>query len=148
MRLRIANEGETAPSYGQPRFREFGWLMAVPGREQGGERRMVKSAIVAALLMLGLLAGVCIEPDSGTAASVGPPDMFGLSVCAQHAKPLPRLPTPADILLLSAPALILAILALHPVVSARAIPVERIDPPPRRFVLGRVHARRGPPAFA
>lgn len=109
---------------------------------------MVKSAIVAAFLMLGLLAGVCIEPDSGTAASVGPPDITGLSVGANHAKPLPRVPTTTDILRLSASALILVILALHPVASARAIPVERIDPPPRRFLLGQVHARRGPPAFA
>jgi hypothetical protein len=109
---------------------------------------VVRSTVVAILLLVGLSVGLCLEPDSGTAASVGPPDIAGLSVGANHAKPLPRLLTVTDILRLSAPVLLLAILVLHLVLWTGATTVERIDPPPRRSLPGLVHARRGPPAFA
>ncbi len=135
-----------ARPYGQPRVRERPPLGGPERAEEVGS--VVRSALVGILLLLGLMAGLCLEPDSGTAASVGPPDITGQMVGANHAKPLPRLLSVTDILRLAAPALLLVMLVLrHPVWSGYIL-VERADPPPPGLLLGRAHARRGPPAFA
>lgn len=109
---------------------------------------MGRSMIVGILLLLCLTTGICLEPDSGTAASVGAPDISGLSVGAYHAKTLPRIPTAADILLLAAPVLLLAVLVQRLVVWTWCIPVERMVPPALSHLLGPVRALRGPPALA
>lgn len=108
---------------------------------------MTRSCLIAMLLLFGLAIGLCLEPDSGTAASVGAPDVAGASVGANHAKPLPKIPVVSDLVRLT-PVLLLAVLALHRAVWAEFTPAERHDelrPLPLRSTAA---ARRGPPALA
>jgi hypothetical protein len=105
-----------------------------------------RTTIVAVALLIGLLAGIALEPDSGTAASVGPPDITGLSVGANHAKPLPKPLSVADILRSALPTvLLMALLLQRPLwVSSASVGDDDALPRPVRRALAR--ARRGPPA--
>ena len=108
---------------------------------------MIKTTLVAAMLLIGLLAGLAMEPDSGTAASVGPPDITGLSVGANHAKPLPKPPTVVDILVTAMPTVLLIALPL----TSAAIGHTRVEhdiPLHRSVRRALARARRGPPAIA
>jgi hypothetical protein len=59
---------------------------------------MRKPAIVGALLFLGLLAGLAFQPDDGTAVQRDGAEAHSVAAGANHAKPLPRVVTPADLL--------------------------------------------------
>lgn len=113
---------------------------------------MTKLTVVGIALLFGLLIGLTHEPDSGTAASVGAPDIAEATVGANHAKPLPRILSVADLLALwrvLTPALLALALALaiRPM-WVRIVRVETDDDrhPSVPWSLGR--ARRGPPALA
>lgn len=107
---------------------------------------MTRSCLIAMLLIFGLTIGLCLEPDSGTAAGLGAPDVAGASVGANHAKPLPEVPVVSDLVRLL-PVLLLAVLALHLSVWAEFTPAKGHDEPrrPQRLTTA---ARRGPPVFA
>jgi hypothetical protein len=107
---------------------------------------MVKSLLVGVLLV-GLLSGLCLEPDAGTAGQHRPAGRRRL-LGPNHATPLPRAPLPSDLLRPVVPALLIAVLARHRLVWTGVVLVERDSPPPRRPM--RVHPRapRGPPAPA
>jgi hypothetical protein len=110
---------------------------------------MRKVALVGMCLLLGLLAGLLLRPDDGTQVSISPAESGAVVSGANHAKPLPRVPTPAvDIVrdLMALSALVLAAILLAPGLST----VVRLcdDPQPRALLLARAGARRGPPARA
>jgi hypothetical protein len=107
---------------------------------------MARSALIGIFLLAGLTLGLCMEPDSGTAASVGVPDIAGAIVGANHAKPLPRVPASSDLLRLSIPAILVTVLAIQGAIWAGLVRIERRDPRPRAPWRSSSAARRGPPA--
>ena len=52
-------------------------------------------ALVGVCLLFGVLAGVVLRPDDGTQVSLSPAETGAVVSGADHAKPLPRVPTPA-----------------------------------------------------
>jgi hypothetical protein len=107
---------------------------------------MTRRVALGLLLFVGLLVGLTLEPDSGTAASLGLPDVTGATVGANHAKPLPRITTVTDVVRTSLLTLVV-LLVLTQLSRAGIVRVER-DDDGRRSVLGsRRHALRGPPAL-
>jgi hypothetical protein len=100
-------------------------------------------ALVGVLLLAGILVGVTLQPDDGTAVHLGRQDTV-VHAGANHAKPLPRIPTPADL----APMLATAVGLLTLVLTALAV---------RRLDRGSWHSaaevwwhsatRRGPPVL-
>lgn len=108
---------------------------------------MRKVALVGVCLFLGLMAGLLLRPDDGTQVSISPASESGAAVSgANHAKPLPRVPTPSvdmvrDMMALSA--LVLAALLLAPGLATAVRPCDA--PHPRALVLARAGTRRGPP---
>lgn len=110
---------------------------------------MRKVALVGVCLLLGLVAGLVLRPDDGTQVSISPAESGAVVSGANHAKPLPRVPTPAvDMLrdLMALSALVLTALLLAPGLSTVVRPSD--DQRPRALVLARAGARRGPPAHA
>lgn len=106
-------------------------------------------ALVGVCLLFGVLAGVVLRPDDGTQVSLSPAETGAVVSGADHAKPLPRVPTPAvDIVreFMALSALVLAALFLAPPL----LTVVRLgdDPRPPALALARAGARRGPPARA
>jgi hypothetical protein len=104
-----------------------------------------RSVVVAMLLLVGLAIGLCLEPDSGTAASFGAPEMTQANIGPNHAKPLPRIPLVSDVVRL-VPVLLIAILALHRPIWAEFTLAERHDVPRLQPLRSTSAARRGPPA--
>jgi hypothetical protein len=101
--------------------------------------------LLAFALLVGIVVGLAAEPDSGTQASVGAPDVHGLVLGANHAKPLPTIISVAEMLgllgLFTATLVGLALLA-NP--ERRLVPVD--DGPWHRSVFRSLaRARRGPP---
>lgn len=108
---------------------------------------MKRSLVIAMLLLLGLAIGLCLEPDSGTAASIGAPDITQANVGPNHAKPLPKLPLASDVVRL-VPVLMIAVLALHRPIWAEFTLSERQDVPRLEPLRSTAAARRGPPTLA
>jgi len=108
---------------------------------------MRRSAIIGALLFLGLLAGLAFRPDDGTAVQRDDAGAHSVAAGANHAKPLPRIATPADLL----PTLVVAIGALA--FGALTRPAQRITRLRRGAWLPGARlrslalAQRGPPRF-
>jgi hypothetical protein len=97
------------------------------------------------LLLVGLLVGLTLEPDSGTAASLGRADVTGATVGANHAKPLPKILTVDEIARVAAVSFV-AILVLAVLVRAAILPrAPRATGISRSLEWARVPARRGPP---
>jgi hydrogenase/urease accessory protein HupE len=101
--------------------------------------------VVGFVLLFGLLIGLTCEPDSGTAASVGPPDVSGMALGANHAKPLPRVPSVEDLLRTSVTAL-LVLVVLTRISQINTFDVARDDHRHRSVFRSLVRTRRGPPA--
>lgn len=106
------------------------------------------AVLIGVCLLFGLLAGLVLRPDDGTQVTISPAAESGAAVSgANHAKPLPRVPTPdVDLVrqLLALSIVALAALAVFPLPA----PAVREDDGlrPRGVVLARTGARRGPPA--
>jgi hypothetical protein len=109
---------------------------------------MTRRVALSFLLLVGLFVGLTLEPDSGTSASLGAPDVTGTTVGANHAKPLPRLTTVDDI----ARAAVLAVavtLVLTLLLQAGTLLRAPRDVGVRRLrVVTRLPARRGSPALS
>lgn len=107
------------------------------------------AAFVGVCLLFGLVAGIVLRPDDGTQVSISPAAASGAAVSgANHAKPLPRVPTPdVDLVrqLLALSVVALAALAVFP-----GLVVNQGDGGlrPRSLVLARTGSRRGPPLRA
>jgi hypothetical protein len=103
-------------------------------------------SVVALLVLLGLVTGVALQPDDGT--PVTRPPSVGLEIDgANHAKPLPRLPSVVDLL----PGLAVAVSALLVSVgSARPLRARRPfdDVTTVEIPRGLAPTRRGPPVPA
>lgn len=110
---------------------------------------MTRRTLLVLALVLGISFGLAFEPDSGTQASVGPPDVHGLVLGANHAKPLPAAAPMRQLLSLlgigMAVALVTVALWRAPWRPARA-PAD--DARHRSVFRSPVRARRGPPARA
>jgi hypothetical protein len=99
----------------------------------------------ALLLLVGIVVGIAVEPDDGTVVSDGPAASTSALVGANHAKPLPRLPLPSD-LLAAAFAVTVVTVLLRSTWVTRA---ERREPVPcSGGWRGRPSALRGPPLAA
>ena len=110
---------------------------------------MTRLTAVGITLLLCLVIGLTQEPDSGTAASVGPPDIAGAMVGANHAKPLPSVRTLTDLLTLwqvFTPA-VLALALLVQLVWGGLVRVESEADRRHSVAWSRARARRGPPAL-
>lgn len=111
---------------------------------------MRKLALLVLCLLVGLVAGLLVRPDDGTQVSISPVAEGGAAVSgANHAKPLPRVPTPSvdlvrDLIALSALWLLAVLLAPGVSTVVRPAVVSR----PQALLLARAGARRGPPARA
>lgn len=109
---------------------------------------MARRAALCVLLLVGLVIGLALEPDSGTAASLGRPDVTGSTVGANHAKPLPRITTVAEIARATVLTLIV-ILVLTLLMQVGTMLRVPDDVRPLRLALwSRPATRRGPPALA
>jgi hypothetical protein len=103
-------------------------------------------------LLLCLVIGLTQEPDSGTAASVGPPDIAGAMVGANHAKPLPNVRSVTALLALwqvFTPVLLALGLLARLVQGGLVRLVATESDADRRPSVprSRARARRGPPAL-
>ena len=110
---------------------------------------MTRLTTAAIALLLCLLIGLTQEPDSGTAVSLGPPDVAGATVGANHAKPLPKVTSLTDLLTVwrvLTPAL-LALGLLVRLVWGGLVCVESDADRRASVVSSRAWARRGPPAL-
>ncbi|HEY8544765.1 MAG TPA: hypothetical protein VIL36_06945 [Acidimicrobiales bacterium] len=101
------------------------------------------------LLLLGLLVGITVEPDSGTPANLGRPDVTASTVGANHAKPLPSATSVDEIarttIVTLVAGLLMALLGRAIGILLRRPDDEESGRPP----LGAgVPARRGPPVPA
>ena len=109
---------------------------------------MRRLMFVGALSLLGLVAGLVLQPDDGTAVQHGEIAVHSVVAGANHAKPLPRIVTLTD--LVSTLALAVGVVALA-AVARPAIDAARLTRGQwyrrtrlRSFAL----AQRGPPTFA
>ena len=109
---------------------------------------MRKAAVLIGVCVLfGLMAGIVLRPDDGTQVSISPVAESGAAVSgANHAKPLPRVPTPDVDLVRQLLALSIVALAAVVVVPVLAPAVRDDGVRPQSVVLARTGARRGPPA--
>lgn len=108
---------------------------------------MSRRVAVCFLLLIGLLVGITVEPDSGTQASLGHPDVTGTTVGANYPKPLPRITT-VDQVAKATIARLVVILVMALLVQVISILRTPEDLGSRRSLLwARVPARRGPPAL-
>ena len=106
---------------------------------------MTRRCAIGVLLLLGLLVGLTLEPDSGTAASLGAPDVTGVTVGANHAKPLPRIVTVVDVVRTSVLVLVI-LLMLTQLRQVGIVRASRGDDRHRSLLWAQVRALRGPPA--
>jgi hypothetical protein len=108
---------------------------------------MSRRFAVCFLLLIGLLVGITVEPDSGTPLSLGRPDVTGTTVGANYPKPLPKITTVDEVAKATILTLVV-ILAMALLVHVISILRTPEDLGPRRSLLwARVPARRGPPAL-
>jgi hypothetical protein len=109
---------------------------------------MSKRALAGVALLACLFVGLAYEPDSGTAASVGPAEYTDLLVGQNHAKPLPRVTTVSDLVRTLAPLTLL--LVVLPVLTAGFVALVALarDDRHRTVLRSAVGAVRGPPALA
>jgi hypothetical protein len=115
------------------------------GWEVSGVSRRV---VLGLLLLMGLLVGLTLEPDSGTAASLGRADVTAATVGANHAKPLPKILT-VDEIARAAVISFVTILVLALLVQIGTMPRAPRDVGARRSLAwARLPARRGPPALS
>jgi len=106
---------------------------------------MARRTVLCFLLLIGFLVGVTMEPDSGTAASLGHTDVTGSTVGANHAKPLPRITSVDEVARVTVAFVVALVLAL--LVQAGGLVRAPVDTGMGRSLLrARVPARRGPPA--
>lgn len=109
---------------------------------------MARRTVLCFFLLVGFLVGVAMEPDSGTAASLGRPDVTGSTVGANHAKPLPRITTVDQVARATVlPFVVALVLALLVQAGTLLRTVGDIGTG-RSLLWARVPARRGPPALA
>jgi hypothetical protein len=102
--------------------------------------------VIALLLLFGLGTGLALQPDDGT--PVRRPEGVGLKVDgANHAKPLPRVISIADVISTLAVVLpaVLLLMTLRPALGRRrqVLAVTHVS-----VFLAPVVARRGPPVHA
>ncbi len=113
---------------------------------------MAKLTMLAIALLFLLLVGLTHEPDSGTAASVGAPDVAEATVGSNHAKPLPQLVSVVALLVLWGVlipvVLALAVLVARWVGGRRLVPLERVDVRRPSLAWSVDRSRRGPPVLA
>jgi hypothetical protein len=105
-------------------------------------------AFLVIALLVGIVIGLAAEPDSGTQASLGAPDIHGLVLGANHGKPLPTVTTVADLLgLLGLGTATLLTLALVAAADRLPSPLVSHDDGARHRSVFRspTRARRGPP---
>lgn len=108
---------------------------------------MTRRVALGLLLLVGLLVGLTLEPDSGTAASLGHPDVTGSTVGANHAKPLPRVTTVAEIARTTFVAVYTALLLIL-LARVSVVRTSRETGTPLTLDWARLPARRAPPALA
>jgi hypothetical protein len=101
--------------------------------------------VVGFVLLVGLLVNLAYQPDVGTAANLHSAGLTDPIVGTNHAKPLPRIVTVADVLRTSVSGLFVLLLLTQLVWVALA-PVVRDDGRHRSVYRSLVRARRGPPA--
>lgn len=106
---------------------------------------MAKRIAVGFVLLVALLVGLALEPDSGTAASVGAPDVVGDIVGANHPKPLPKLTSIEDVVAVTV-GFTLILLVLASTVEVGTLRPELRGDRRRLLLWARARARRGPPA--
>jgi hypothetical protein len=97
------------------------------------------------LLLVALMVGLALEPDSGTAASVGATDVVGDIVGANHAKPLPHVERVEDLVLVAVGVTLIMLVLARALAAGTALSELGIDRH-RTLLWARVRARRGPPA--
>jgi hypothetical protein len=99
-------------------------------------------------LLVGIAIGLAAEPDSGTQASLGAPDIHGLVLGANHGKPLPTVTSVAHLLCLlglgTATLLTLALLAEAAGPAGRLVTTAD-DTRHRSVFRSLTRAQRGPP---
>jgi hypothetical protein len=106
---------------------------------------MTRRVVVGFVLLVGLLVNLAYQPDVGTAAHLNSAGLTDPIVGTNHAKPLPRVVTVADVLPTSVTALLLLVLLAQLCWAPFALVVR--DEDRRRSVFrSLVRARRGPPA--
>jgi len=104
---------------------------------------MRKLAMVAVVLLTGILAGIALQPDDGTAVSR--PEGVGAKIDgANHAKPLPRVPSVAEIVS-SLAAVMLGLLLLQQRMWVPDLRRERSGSRRSELLGVRDLTRRGPP---
>jgi hypothetical protein len=111
---------------------------------------MRKLAVVGVCLLFGLLAGLTLRPDDGTAVSVSDPAETGAAVSgANHGKPLPQVITVRDVVTAGLAAAVPVLLLGLGLVPAVCVPARgHADSRARRLApLARAVSRRGPPAL-
>jgi hypothetical protein len=110
---------------------------------------MRKLALVGVCVLFGLLAGLTLRPDDGTQVSISHPGETGAAVSgANFGKPLPRVPSPQDLMreILALSGVVLLALVLVP--SRVTVVRDDADGQPHRSIpLSRAVTRRGPPAL-
>ena len=105
---------------------------------------MRKLAVVAVVLLIGILAGIALQPDDGTALSR--PEGVGAKIDgANHAKPLPRVPSVAEIVSSLAAVVLGLLLLLQQLMWVPDLRRERSGCRRRERLGVRDLSRRGPP---
>lgn len=108
---------------------------------------MTRRAVVGILLLVGLVVGLAYQPDVGTAADLNSARLTDPVVGTNHAKPLPRVVTVADIRRAAAPGLLVLVL-LAQLCWIGIVRAVRDGGRHRSVHRSLVRARRGPPALA
>lgn len=109
---------------------------------------MTRRVALCFLLFTGIALGLTLEPDSGTAASLGAPDVTGSTVGANYAKPLPRITTVSEVVRVTVVAFTFALLLQLLAQVSILLRTSDHDGAARSLLWARVPARRGPPAPA
>jgi hypothetical protein len=110
---------------------------------------MTRRTLLVLALLLGITFGLAFEPDSGTQASVGAPDVHGLVLGANHAKPLPQVASVRQLLSIAGIGLAMALAVLIVADPRWAVATQvSADRRHRSVFRSPARARRGPPAFA
>jgi hypothetical protein len=107
----------------------------------------VRAFVLVGVLLVGsVLLGITLQPDDGTAVHLGRTDAVVLAG-ANHAKPMPRIATPADLTPMLAT--VVGLLALAVIAAARPVRRdERATWRADRQDWARAVSRRGPPLVA
>jgi len=107
---------------------------------------MGRRVVLGLLLLVGLVVGLTLEPDSGTAASLGHSDVTGATVGANHAKPLPRLLSVDEIARTVACSLVTVLVLVLLAQRGSVLRAPRAMGSRQSLEWARIPARRGPPA--